>query len=304
MRLKYNILWIENDKAWQSTAQKLIESELIDLGFVPVIQKITSAQDLEELLIFQPFLKEYDIILVDYKLNNNERGNILIDRIRQNEIFTDVIFYSQDINALRDTFRSLELEGVYTSSRVDFEDRFSKIMKTTIKKVEEVSTMRGLIMAETAELDEKMLSIIQKYLDNHPENKRNEFADYLFQKVDSSLSMNRKKFGEHKDKNNIKDLIETLLFTSFQKSLGINKIIKDSEKDSIKKHKGFHNLFEQKIIKIRNIFAHVVEKVENDKSVLINTKGEREIFSSDRCIEIRKDILEFSNKLKEIEDNI
>ncbi len=301
MRIKYFILWIENDKSWQSTAQKLIEVELIDLGFIPIINAITGEEELKELLAIKPDLKEYDIILVDYKLNNEEQGNVLIEQIRNNEIYTDVLFYSQDINALRDAFRSLELEGVYTSSRANFEERFSKIMKTTIKKVEEVSTLRGLIMAETSTLDEMMLSIIKKYLNNASSKKKEVYIAYLFSKVEESVTTCNKIFRELKDKNDVETLIETpLLFTLFQKSLGINKIIKQSENIEIKIFKGYHEDFNKKIIQIRNIFAHVEEKEENGNIVLVDTKGMQEVFSSERCVEIRKDILAFSEKLEGI----
>lgn len=305
MRLNYNILWIENEKSWLDSTKALIQDYVEELGFRLFVKPLMDGVELDELLKIEPHLEKYDLILVDYALNNSKEGNELIKRIRSNDIYTDILFYSQDVDKMRKAFNENNLEGVFTSSREDFEDRFIQIMKTTIKKVEEVSTLRGLIMAETSTLDEMMLSIIKKYLVKADAVKKNEYIEYLFKNVEESVSRNCKYLKELKDKKDINTLIDTpLLFTLSQKSLGINKIIKQTENGEIKKFKGYHEDFNKKIIQTRNTFAHVEEKEEDSEIVLINTKGMQEVFSSERCVEIRKDILSFSGKLKEIEANI
>ncbi|MFW6047529.1 MAG: hypothetical protein ACOCP4_07090, partial [Candidatus Woesearchaeota archaeon] len=129
MRLRYYILWIENDRGWYETTLGSINDEIEELGFVPVSKQISSGRELDDLLRQDNHLKKYDIILVDYKLNHSEDGDVLIDRIRNNEIYTDVIFYSQDPQDLQDIFTKKGLEGVYISDREGIEEKFQNVMK-------------------------------------------------------------------------------------------------------------------------------------------------------------------------------
>jgi hypothetical protein len=304
MRLRYYILWIENDKGWYETTSELIKSEVEEFGFVPVEENIDSGKQLNELLEKDSNLSNYDIILVDYKLNNSENGDVLINRIRGNEIYTDVIFYSQDPQDLNDVFRKKGLEGVYISNREEIDEKFKKVMKSTIKKVEEVSSLRGLILSETSQLDETMLGIIKKFLNHSNEEKNENLKKYILEKISKTIEKHNEDFEQLKEENFYELLDKPFLFTSFHKSIAINKIAKISDKPEIKKYYPFHESYKTEIIKPRNIFAHVIEVEENGKIVLRSRTGEEQHFNSEKCIDMRKKIQKYSGILNDLNANI
>src|SRR5690606_16517008 len=73
--------------------------------------------------------------------------------LRDKDIYTDIIFYSSDKSLILESISQHQFEGVYHSDRKEIEDKFVKVFKTTIKKIEEINSMRGLIVGETSELD-------------------------------------------------------------------------------------------------------------------------------------------------------
>lgn len=160
MRLKYKILWIENEEDWVDSIYDQIQEHLSDLGFE--FEKKLIAKE-EESVIYD----EYDLILMDLNLAEQPNGAELIERIRNLNVFTDIVFYSSiEIELLREKGREKNLEGVYYSGRTpdsSFVRKVCQVIDSTIKKVQDLSNLRGLVMAEVSDLDSLMDEIIQKY---------------------------------------------------------------------------------------------------------------------------------------------
>ncbi|WP_159284806.1 hypothetical protein [Tenacibaculum maritimum] len=167
MRISYNILWVEDDKQYYEANLELIDDFLDDNGF-EVKSKLCRNFGEVEAEYQNNHLKEYDIMFIDFNLDDKVYGSEIIEFIRSqddNSILTDVIFYSSDIESVRDKLKENGFEGVYTSPRTEFIGKAEKVILSTIKKVQEVNPIRGLIMAETSDLDNLMLEIINKMLE-------------------------------------------------------------------------------------------------------------------------------------------
>jgi hypothetical protein len=65
------------------------------------------------------------------------------------------------------------LDGVFCAHREEFLDKFEKLFNANIRKVEDVNNLRGLVMAETADLEEIKDEIIKLY-DKHNNIKKDE----------------------------------------------------------------------------------------------------------------------------------
>lgn len=160
MRLKYKILWIENEEDWVDSIYDQIQEHLSDLGFE--FEKKLIAKE-EESVNYD----EYDLILMDLNLAEQPNGAELIERIRNLNVFTDIVFYSSvGIDTLREKGREKNLEGVYYSGRTpdsSFVRKVCQVIDSTIKKVQDLSNLRGLVMAEVSDLDSLMDEIIVKY---------------------------------------------------------------------------------------------------------------------------------------------
>jgi len=298
MRLKYKILWIENEEDWVDSIYDQIQDHLSDLGFE--FEKKLIAKE-EESVNYD----EYDLILMDLNLAEQPNGAELIERIRNLNVFTDIVFYSSvGIDTLRENGREKNLEGVYYSGRTPdstFVRKVCQVIDSTIKKVQDLSNLRGLVMAEVSDLDSLMDEIIRKYFID--QSLLDRFHQKITKKKEKSIkkilvneseacektcTLNWRQF----DINKLVDIID-----SSQKVKAINILLEwqkeqGNELYTSPNDKVFVENYNSDIIEVRNKLAHCSSVVENGKEILKTRNGDL-IFDTDRITEIRKKIREY-----------
>lgn len=309
MRIEYKILWVEDEKGWYKDSKGLIEDYLDELGFVLVSKYCKTFEEVKtEHSLNQ--LKEYDLLLVDFTLAGSPDGDEIIKFIRkqkENPILTDVIFYSNDIESVRSSIRKYDFEGIYTSHRGDFIGKAEQVIDTTIKKVQEVNSMRGLIMAETSELDHLMLDIIYRYINKEEEGNSKELENYIFEKACEFSDKNTAQYSSYKENDDIKGLINSGLFHSMVKAKSIQKLIKLLGDTTFKDLKNFTQDYNRDVISVRNNFAHVKEEIDpetGNKKLVSHINGEAIEFTNETCIDIRKVLIQYSVRLNELNQAI
>lgn len=293
MRIQYEILWVEDDNNWYEETKEIIKDTVDDLGFKMNCTNIQSFDRFKE-LIENDGLQKFDLLLVDFKLGDNKEkyGDQVIQLIRNENIYTDIIFYSSQLNAVHQKIFENKIEGVYSSHRSSVEHKFPEIFHKTIKKIQEVNTIRGLLMAETSDLDELMTEIIQVALHGDSETKLN---NYILDEMKNTISSNEQKVNSEEAIST--KITDSRIFTSFHKAKTINKIYKLSPR--IEDEKFFQN-YENDVLKIRNIFGHVKEK---DGKLVSTQTGEKEVFevfNEERCVEIRKNLIKYREQLEKL----
>ena len=96
MKLKYKILWIENEQDWVDSIEDQIQEYLEDLGFTYDMKLISKEEKNID-------YNDYDLILMDLNLADQPNGAELISKIRELGSYTDVVFYSSmGIDELRE----------------------------------------------------------------------------------------------------------------------------------------------------------------------------------------------------------
>ena len=305
MRIEYKILWVEDVKTWYEDSKGLIGDYLDDLGFVIESKHCKTFDDVKEEYALNQ-LKDYDLLLVDFSLAGSPDGDEIIKYIRDQKdspILTDVLFYSNDIESVRSSIRKYDFEGVYTSHRRDFIGKAEQVIDTTVKKVQEVNTIRGLIMAETSELDHLMLEIIDKYIDKKEGDKSQELADYVFEKAGEFCDKNTLQFTGYKKASDIKGLINSGLFHSMVKAKSIQKLIKLLGDKDFNDLQNFTQDYNKDVIAVRNNFAHVKEETDDktgNKKLVSHIDGNDIEFTNESCIDIRKVLIQYSERLNEL----
>ncbi len=297
MKINYNILWVEDNLSWYGTTLELFSNTLSDEGFELIAERKDNIQQIRE-LIDQDGLKKYDMLLVDFTLKDSETGDEIIKLIRENEVYTDVLFYSSAPDKVIESMHQNGLEGVYTADRKNIETKFDAVFKTTIKKIQEINAMRGLIMGETSELDVEIEDLVIFLVQKHNKNDE-ELKQIVTDKVFSKLESNVANFW-----NNYND------FQSyFPKMEAIKKweVLRDllkpfkAQDNNIKTFLDNNSTYQEQVITIRNQFAHVKPIEENGVLVL---KGKKDIsFTDEMCVNIRKNIIahkQHIEKLKEV----
>ncbi len=300
MRINYNLLWVEDNKGWYGTTKELFEDLMADLGFKLNCKNCKTLNDVNE-EIQKNNLKPYDLLLVDFSLAGSPDGDQIINLIRSNEenpILTDILFYSTDVQSVKDSMTEYGLEGVYTSHRNEVERKFELVVNTTIKKIQEVNSMRGLIMSETSDLDDLMLTIIEKLLSS-------EIKDTIENYIKEAIILTSEKNHANcinTDTEISKKIRDSRIFTTFHKAKCINKLFKERNIGIDKFFDGYNKY----IITTRNIFAHVREHVnaEGDSVLISHATGDEEIFNEERCIDIRKKLISYRNILETINNDV
>jgi len=302
MKLEYKILWLDdNINAFiQDRHLKKVEKFIEEEGFKSLIDPVKTNEEFFKKLS----TNNYDLILTDYHMRGMN-GDKVIEEIRKRNIFTEILFYTaqkdlKNINKL-DRISFLQTNRNHHQQVVK---KIISLINLTIEKFHDIVIMRGMIINETTDLDNQKLGLIQRYIDkNKPETIIDLKLD-LLDEIDKQFSSKLKKVnGEWKDKDNgFKNLIkDNFVFSSSYKIKTLGWILNNiSEND-------FSNEYEEEIIKIRNLFAHVTlqeEKDEDGNLIKKYFKKDGEPYDAEYCKGIRKNISKHKENLNKLEQKL
>lgn len=286
MRIEYRILWIDNAPEWVESKLDEIESYLLDFGFVLKADIKSSYKGID--------FSHYDIIAVDYHLDDDEEGVDALSLIRQgDQIYTDILFYSQDGEpALRELMKTKRVDGVYCAERADAIEKMKKLILTTIQKTQEINNLRGLVMAETSEVDKltKEILLKMKWTEDHfneRHKKLHEFHNGNVKKLEKHFPFSPEKVAPFIHAN----------FAAQFSLWTLGKFITKEEWESIK---GYED-----IIGKRNVLAHGIEKSNQSGDITINMVQHDgsvvpHVFTPNDFIQLRKVIRGYRQLLEKI----
>ncbi len=302
MSLKYNVLWIDDNKEDFKKQERLLYKYIESLFFLPKIdfcKDVSSAKDFIE-------SEKYDVIFSDYNINE-ETGSDFITSIRNKSVNTEVLFYSAQSQLPKENFDRVTFASV---TGAHWEERLLKKMKDlislTVEKLNDLTQLRGLVMAEVSELDVIMKNLVAFYCNGSEENEK-ELREYIIGKVEERLKnalempdCDRKCY--HKWKNSkIPEIIFEQNFDSYTTARALNHIF---EKKPELRIKNFLKDYNDEIILNRNWLAHCqTTKNENGVEILITNKGDKE-FSSEDISNIRKNIIKYHDVFESVKERI
>lgn len=291
MKLEYKILWLD-DKIKDFIEDGFIEEieqHLRENNFIPKIIPVSKTDD-----FFSELDLSFDLILTDYHLNNEENGEKVIKKLRENSVMTEVLFYTAKAD-LTDAKKIDRVSFLETGRKVGTEHIENVISKTidlidlTIKKFQHIVAMRGMIMQETSSLDIDMEVILKKLII------KSKNPDAIITTIIQKYIKSNNDFSI-----NIKDLttkdLEQISF-KIGASHRWRALKRNLPKGNIKTTL---NDYENEIISIRNKFAHAVLKVDKDGREYFENRKEGIDFNNDFCNQIRKNIIKHKENLEEL----
>jgi CheY-like chemotaxis protein len=286
MNLTYKIVWFEDVLEYIESLRSYITGYLEDLGFsVNIVSGRTSEGSLEIVQREDP-----DLLLVDFNLIDGDKGQDIVQSIRRNELYVDVIFYAR-----REDFRNSvgKLDGVYYTDRENLREKIPKIINLTVKRQQDAINMRGVIIAETVDIERKMECFVAQYFTSGDEIRQSVF-ERLFDYSDHALTLMHK----FKTTNRIfKKAIERL-------ATKIAEVGRQGNKESVKqlealmtKIQSEKKIFDEfsEIIRIRDIMAHW----EGKEDALIY-QGKPINVDDDYCKQKRKELTLQSKNLESL----
>lgn len=291
-------MWFEDDQESFITKQKFVKEIVEELGFIFTPPKREINGDNIDTIDFE----EYDLMIADLNLES-ENGPQILEKIREKDILTEVVFYSSNgEDDVRRVLKEHQIDGAYCTGRVnsEFEEKVKKVILTTIKKVQDVNNMRGLIMAGTSDLDGIMRDIIEIILKGKNVDAKSKLIEKIFNDVESSVNEKSKKFGKFKEKSLIDKLMnDTMMFDANKKINAIQLLFDIINTEFSDEYKGdkFIKSYSDEINYYRNIFAHVKVVIdENGKKKLMSKNNEIE-FTPEFCQDIRKKLIKYGTLL-------
>lgn len=81
-------------------------------------------------------------------------GDEIIRALREKRIYTDVVFYSSEFEAMQQEMRNTnQLDGVFFADRNDLTVVVDRVIKKNIRREYNIANIRGLIMDNSSEFD-------------------------------------------------------------------------------------------------------------------------------------------------------
>ncbi len=308
MKLNYKILWIDDqiedyiDMGIKSELEIYVDS----LGFIPTVECFENG-NLAEQSIQET---KYDLILSDYNIEGgDEQGDILIQKIRDGGVFTEILFYSAQPdfdeiakNLYRDRVSFYSLIG--DESFKGFKDKAFKLINHTVEKLQELNSIRGLVMSETSELDNTVEEILLSFLTTENEHSQS-LKDYISKMIVDSAKSNLKKAEKFKELEP-QEMIKSRIFDADKKSRAINKMVSLVGADG-EKFENFYANYKADVLDTRNDLAHAKSDViDGVEYLIIHRKGVEhpEKFNQEQCIAIRKNLRKHRDLLRTIRELI
>jgi len=214
--------------------------------------------------------QDFDLILMDLKFHDQEIGGALIKRINDLNIYTEVIFYSSaSEEKLYEQLVANKLQGVYIVERDDdeFGVKVENLITSTLRKVLDLNAMRGIVMAQTSELDKEMYYCVKEYHSKKPDHDE-KVTKEVQKRIEKSIEYRAKLLETLLDSG--KNLVQALeekpyLFEAASRFMVLKeKILSNIEKCGKEGHKlssaySKFGGYKEQIIDKRNDLAHVLD---------------------------------------------
>lgn len=158
MDLKYRILWFDDHPKQVDGVEKYVRQSLAMLGIILEITWVQTFDDdtINPILISLSTYSPYDIILVDYDLGKEQRGNSLLKKLRT-RTNGEMIFYSAEkVKTLRNLLIEDNIDGIYCLLRDGkLGGAVYAIIESTLRRFYHPNYMRGVVVGSVSEMEER-----------------------------------------------------------------------------------------------------------------------------------------------------
>lgn len=275
MKLEFRLLVVDDDPSGIREATGILEEYLEDKGFSmsPRIVDDFSNQGLRSLARLEG--KNYDLVMIDYNLGQTDTdGAVAALRLRRDMQYTDMVFYSSDPSLnLYSKLAEHEVSGVFIANRDELDTALTGLADTVIGKAVDLNHMRGIAMAEVAEMDLLMEETLVRAFQPTGEYFA-VAADRTTKKLCESMQGNLAQLNQCLEEGSLADVVgDSRLFSSAHKYMAVRRVANSlSEKPT--EELNVLKSYQADIIDNRNMLAHAKEDpAEDGKTILRSIKG-------------------------------
>jgi hypothetical protein len=293
VRLNFSVLWFDdNEDYFDSLDLEPLRQEVWSWGFSPEIKCVTTP---EEFYRYSPF-KIFDLIVVDRNLEEYEDGQEFIAELRDNAIYTEVIFYTAgNTRDLWDAVLQKQLEGVFVTHRNDILSKISKIGRQSIRKVLDLENMRGIVMAEVGELDHLLDEIITTGVESMAVEQRSSIFTRFSEGATEQNQLDSERIAAFIRNPDTSGMLA--LCDSNKRWQNFNRLWKHHEKLQGRDRIGN---YEDDVLQPRNYLAHGRPELQNDGGYLFHYRGREYRFDDATSLSLRRTILRYKGAFSDI----
>ena len=313
MSLRYNVVIIDDQELLFSEYKGIIDQFLEKSGFVADVDYVSSAEAFSSYPLDKP-----DLFLVDLKFGQENKGQLFIKSIRDNNL-TDVLFYSSDHDAIEKYRLDIGSQGIFFAERDEQNDEVEelliRLLRKMIAKANTPRTTRGLVMECVAEIDDQVKEKTLLLYRNISTEQRDVFLSRIVKRIKQSNDGRIRKLNEFFGVDFAKkiegtltvgndyvleDLIENIHVTDSSKNLSFLLILYKMVKGE---DKVYHTVSEYAdLLEKRNILAHVSQTKDGDKYIFKarSSTGNDYVLSDEECLKLRQAILLLSKTIRDI----
>lgn len=301
MKLEFSLLVVDDQPENINQAIQDLEEHLQAKGFSlkkEIVKKPTE-QRIQEL--GQSAGRDYDLVMVDYKLGEGtEDGAVVARRLRQLLPYVDMVFFSgAPVSELLSRLSEHEVSGVFAQTRQELSDTLNGLTDTVIGKVVDITHMRGIAMAEVAEMDvlmeETLISVFQS-----PDAQITNAKEKTIQKLRKRIGDTPKRLDDCLEQHGISGVVQdSSLFSFANKYQAIIRVARYLPKEE-SVASDLPGNFDRDIIRNRNMLAHAKEDTTGDGRTVFHSKipGKAEVEINEEWMsDFRKKILKHRSAL-------
>jgi hypothetical protein len=152
MSLDYKIYWIDDDEDLPNSLREQLNIEYNDV-FSFDVEIEGHGDNLQVKMAAEPI----DLLILDWNINGDKDGLELIGDLQDSGELTEVIFYSQD-PAVQEHCKNIM--GVHTCTKGEASDKIHHVIKRFHDRTKNVSIMRGMVISEAIDLENRLTDII------------------------------------------------------------------------------------------------------------------------------------------------
>lgn len=303
MRLDFNVLWVDDQPNYLDAQIVAIKARMAEEGFSFNPTQCTNISEVEALIAGDVFQDEIDLIMVDWDLGNEVKGQDVIERIRQVVRYKDVIFYSSLTPAadLRQLAFNQKLEGVYCASKGELVEEVLGVFEALVKKVLDLDHTRGIVMGATSDIDHLVNTCLNTAHSKLDDVGKEKFIGEALQRIADKVKSVSKQGDKIKSAPSVDALFKAhMLFTSDDRLRMLAAIL---EMDAFVAHASARNTIETYrtgVVQKRNTLGHMVLAPEGKPQAVETTEGN--FVSLDEMRNLRKLILDLREDFRALAD--
>ena len=293
MKLEFSLLVVDDAPGGIEQAIETLADYLGTRGFTLDSRIVNDLSEQGLRRLARSAGKDYDLVMVDYNLGQPDiiDGAGAAEQLRRELPYTDMIFYSSISEAdLLGELAKHSVPGVFVARRDNLDEALTGLADTVIGKAVDLNHMRGIAMAEVAEMDVLMEETLVHAF-QHADNvsvaaAKTRTIEKLREKVEKDSTL----LQERLDGVDLSDVVrDSRLFTSAHKYQAIRRVAKDlPEKPS--QALTVLQSYETVIIGNRNMLAHVKEESTEDGKAILRSIKDDVIIDDNWMIEFRQNL--------------